>query len=196
MARGRLHGIARYALELARHLPRLAPDLDLNVQSPQYTPDGSAILFLLEDDQAVGLAKIPAAGGPVERLVNGRQVIAGYSAAKTGDTATASQAEAELKKTRERLEAEGKSYDAKSIAWRNGWQNQEIADMGKAAALEQDPAKRAELYKALSVKVQNEGPYAMLYQPTRTYGVRKDVSGFQYAPASTPSIWFSLISKS
>lgn len=87
------------------------------------------------------------------------------------------------------------NYDAKSIAWRNAWENKEIADMGKAAALEQDPAKRAELYKALSVKVQNEGPYAMLYQPTRTYGVRKNVSGFQYAPASTPSIWFSLISK-
>ena len=60
----------------------LAADLDLNVQSPQYTPDGSAILFLLEDDQAVGLARIPAAGGPVDRLVNGRQVISGFSAAK------------------------------------------------------------------------------------------------------------------
>ena len=58
----------------------LSPDLDLNVQSPQYTPDGSAILFILEDDQAVGLARIPAGGGPIERLVNGRQVIAGFSA--------------------------------------------------------------------------------------------------------------------
>ncbi len=60
----------------------LTADLDLNVQSPQYTEDGSAILFTLEDDQAIGLARIPAGGGPVERLVNGRQVVAGFSAAK------------------------------------------------------------------------------------------------------------------
>jgi dipeptidyl aminopeptidase/acylaminoacyl peptidase len=58
----------------------LTADLDLNVLSPRYTEDGSAILFLLEDDQAVGLARIPAAGGKVERLVNGRQVVAGFSA--------------------------------------------------------------------------------------------------------------------
>ncbi len=60
----------------------LTADVDLNVHSPQYTADGSAILFMLEDDQAVGLARIPAAGGKVERLVNGRQVVAGFSAVK------------------------------------------------------------------------------------------------------------------
>jgi len=60
----------------------LTADVDLNVLSPQYTADGSAILFTLEDDQAIGLARIPAAGGPVERLVTGRSVIAGFSAAK------------------------------------------------------------------------------------------------------------------
>ena len=60
----------------------LTADLDRNVLSPQYTEDGSAILFLLEDDQAVGLARIPAAGGKVERLLDGRQVIGGFGAAK------------------------------------------------------------------------------------------------------------------
>ncbi len=60
----------------------LTADVDLNVLSPQYTADGSAILFTLEDDQAIGLARIPAAGGPVERLVTGRNVVAGFSAAK------------------------------------------------------------------------------------------------------------------
>ena len=60
----------------------LTADLDLNVLSPQYTDDGSTILFLLEDDQAVGLARMPAAGGKVERLVDGRQVIAGFSATR------------------------------------------------------------------------------------------------------------------
>jgi dipeptidyl aminopeptidase/acylaminoacyl peptidase len=60
----------------------LTANVDLNVLSPQYAEDGSAILFMLEDDQAVGLARIPASGGAVERLVSGRSVIAGFSAAK------------------------------------------------------------------------------------------------------------------
>ncbi len=78
------YGLHRLALVPASGgAPRiLTADVDLNVLSPQYTQDGSAILFLLEEDQAVGLARIPATGGQIERLVNGRQVIAGLSAAK------------------------------------------------------------------------------------------------------------------
>jgi dipeptidyl aminopeptidase/acylaminoacyl peptidase len=60
----------------------LTADVDLNVLSPQYTEDGSAILFLLEDDQAVGVARVPSGGGRVERLVTGRRVVASFSAAK------------------------------------------------------------------------------------------------------------------
>lgn len=38
MVRGRLHGIARYALELARRMPVLAPDLHFSALVP---PKGS-----------------------------------------------------------------------------------------------------------------------------------------------------------
>ncbi len=62
----------------------LTPDLDRNVLSPRYSPDGAAIYFTLEDDQAVGLAKVPAAGGAVERIVTGRRVIPGYSVSPGG----------------------------------------------------------------------------------------------------------------
>ncbi len=65
----------------------LTADLDLNVLSPRFTADGSAILFTLEEDQAVHLAKIPAAGGKVERLVGGRRVISAFSTAGNGHTA-------------------------------------------------------------------------------------------------------------
>lgn len=87
------------------------------------------------------------------------------------------------------------NYAAKSIAWRNAWENAEIGELGKQAAVEQDNTKRAELYKQLTERVLNEGPYAVLYQPTRSYGVRNNVSGFMYDPASTPSIWFWTMSK-
>ena len=64
----------------------LTATLDRNVLSPHFTADGSAILFMLEDDQAVHLAKIPVAGGPVQRIVGGRRVISGFSTA-AGHTA-------------------------------------------------------------------------------------------------------------
>ena len=65
----------------------LTASVDLNVLSPQYTADGAAILFTLEDDQAVGLARIPSAGGAIERLVAGRQVIPAFSMAANGRVA-------------------------------------------------------------------------------------------------------------
>jgi peptide/nickel transport system substrate-binding protein len=88
------------------------------------------------------------------------------------------------------------NYEAKSIAWRNAWEDQKAIELSKQAAIEQDPAKRAALYKQLTEYVQNAGPYLMLYQPTRAFGVRKNIGGFKYDAASTPSIWFWRISKS
>ena len=59
----------------------LTPGLDLNVLSPRFTADGSAILFMLEEDQAVHLAKVPVTGGAVERVVGGRRLISAFSTA-------------------------------------------------------------------------------------------------------------------
>ena len=48
------------------------PSLDRNVLSPIFSPDGASVLFLLEDDRVYHLARVPAAGGSVERLVAGQ----------------------------------------------------------------------------------------------------------------------------
>jgi len=88
------------------------------------------------------------------------------------------------------------NYDAKSIAWRNGWEAPDIAKLSQQAALEQDNTKRADLYKQLTERVLHEGPYLVLYQPTRLFGVRKNIKGFAYTPADTPQTSFWLISKS
>jgi peptide/nickel transport system substrate-binding protein len=87
------------------------------------------------------------------------------------------------------------NYEAKSIAWRNAWDNPEIAKLGQEAAVELDTDARAKLYADLEARVAHEGPYVMLYQPLRTYGVRNNVSGFVYDPADTPVITFANISK-
>jgi peptide/nickel transport system substrate-binding protein len=87
------------------------------------------------------------------------------------------------------------NYAAQSIAWRNGWDNPEIAELGAQAALEQDTAARTELYAQLMERVAHEGPYIILYQPSRTFGVRSNVQGFLYDPADTPNITFANITK-
>lgn len=87
------------------------------------------------------------------------------------------------------------NYEAQSIAWRNGWDDPEIAELGKQAAIAQDTQERIALYAELVERVAHEGPYVMLYQPSRTYGIRNNISGFVYDPADTPSITFATITK-
>lgn len=86
-------------------------------------------------------------------------------------------------------------FGAESIAWRNEWDSPEVAELAKQAALETDETVRADLYKQLTERVLHEGPYAILYQPTRAFGVRSNIEGFAYDAVDTPSISFWLISK-
>ncbi len=86
-------------------------------------------------------------------------------------------------------------YAAKSIAWRNGWENKEIADLAKQAASAPTDAERVSLYAKFSERMLNEGPYAVLYQPLQTFGVRANVEGFVFDPNDTPSVTFAAMSK-
>src|SRR3989440_10418030 len=70
--------------------PRLlTAALDRSVVNPTWSADGAAILFQLEDDRAVQLARIPAAvgGGAIERVIAGARVVTGFSAAPGGRVA-------------------------------------------------------------------------------------------------------------
>jgi dipeptidyl aminopeptidase/acylaminoacyl peptidase len=59
--------------------PRLlAPGLDRNVMTPRFSADGSSVYFLLEDDRSVHLARVPAAGGAVDRVLAGSRVIEAF----------------------------------------------------------------------------------------------------------------------
>ena len=65
----------------------LTPDLDRNVSSPRFTPDGSAVDFLVEDDRTRQLARVAASGGPVERILSGRRVVSALSMSRGGRVA-------------------------------------------------------------------------------------------------------------
>ena len=73
----------------------LTPTLDRNVLSPTFSPDGGSVLFLLEDDRVYHLARVPAAGGAVERLVEGRRAITDLSVSRDGRIAVAASSPAQ-----------------------------------------------------------------------------------------------------
>jgi peptide/nickel transport system substrate-binding protein len=72
-------------------------------------------------------------------------------------------------------------YKAKSIAFRNGWDDATIAQKGRDAALITDPVKRAAAYKDITEYVLHNGPYVVLYQPTELFGLRQNVKGFNWS---------------
>ena len=53
----------------------LTASIDRNVWQPEFTPDGSALTVIVEDDRRAYLGKIPTAGGPVLRLSDGPPVV-------------------------------------------------------------------------------------------------------------------------
>jgi dipeptidyl aminopeptidase/acylaminoacyl peptidase len=68
----------------------LTASLDRNVLSPVFSPDGASILFLLEDDRVTHLARVPTAGGEVERVVEGKRTLEDLSVGRDGRIAVAS----------------------------------------------------------------------------------------------------------
>src|SRR6185295_7703728 len=65
----------------------LTTGLDRNVLRPQFAPDGSGVLFLLEDGGNTHLARVPVAGGAVSRILAGERDLAAFDVAKSGDIA-------------------------------------------------------------------------------------------------------------
>jgi dipeptidyl aminopeptidase/acylaminoacyl peptidase len=65
----------------------LTRELDRNTTQAQWSPDGRFLYFALEDDRSVQLARIPAAGGPVERLTERGRVVRELSLGKGGQIA-------------------------------------------------------------------------------------------------------------
>jgi dipeptidyl aminopeptidase/acylaminoacyl peptidase len=56
-----------------------AEALDRGVSSPRFTPDGKWITFTVTDDRSVYPARMPVAGGPVERLLPSPVVVSSWT---------------------------------------------------------------------------------------------------------------------
>jgi dipeptidyl aminopeptidase/acylaminoacyl peptidase len=58
----------------------LTPSLDRNVGFPVWSDDGKTISFLVEDDRAQYLARVPSGGGKIDHVLGGRDFTASFTA--------------------------------------------------------------------------------------------------------------------
>jgi peptide/nickel transport system substrate-binding protein len=70
----------------------------------------------------------------------------------------------------------------KTLAWRNAWDVPELTAKTKAALLERDSAKRAEMYKELQKTVLETSPFVLIFQQTEVAGLRKNLQGYKLGP--------------
>ena len=81
------------------------------------------------------------------------------------------------------------NYRVKQLAWRNMWYDDYAADLAEKAGIEQDPEKRAQLYKELQEYWIYKSPFVMLYQTINFWAVSKDVLYFEEACQGYPMIF-------
>jgi dipeptidyl aminopeptidase/acylaminoacyl peptidase len=64
----------------------LTAGLDRNTTQPQWSADGKSIYFLLEDDRAESLMRVPAVGGKIEKVLAGQRQVGDFDMAGKGIT--------------------------------------------------------------------------------------------------------------
>jgi peptide/nickel transport system substrate-binding protein len=69
------------------------------------------------------------------------------------------------------------------LAWRNAWDIPELTARTAAAVLEQDAAKRAQMYEELQREVQERGPFVIMFQDIELIALRANVQGMIWGPS-------------
>jgi peptide/nickel transport system substrate-binding protein len=83
---------------------------------------------------------------------------------------------------------------SKPLAWRNAWDIPDISKETDAAYQEKDLEKRKQLYLDIQKKVQAEGPFLFLFQPTQQIAARKNIKNFVVGP-TFDLVYYRLMSK-
>jgi dipeptidyl aminopeptidase/acylaminoacyl peptidase len=74
----------------------LTESLDRPVTAPRWTADGTSLLFLVTDDRTQYVARVRAAGGPIEKLTNGARVVQSLALGPSGKMAVLSSTATEM----------------------------------------------------------------------------------------------------
>jgi peptide/nickel transport system substrate-binding protein len=72
---------------------------------------------------------------------------------------------------------------AKPLAWRNSWDPGPLTAKTRAAVMERDPEKRAQMYKELQEAVLKDGPFVTFLQQVEVMALRKNVDGVVIGPS-------------
>lgn len=64
---------------------QLTEALDRNIEGPRFSPDGKLVYFVLEDGGNEHLARVPAGGGAVERVVAGERSVQAFDLGPRGE---------------------------------------------------------------------------------------------------------------
>jgi peptide/nickel transport system substrate-binding protein len=83
---------------------------------------------------------------------------------------------------------------SKPLAWRNSWEIPELTALSDAAVKERDTEKRKQLYIDIQKKVQESGPFVIMFQPTATAAMRTDVKGYVQGP-TFDVVYYRLVEK-
>jgi peptide/nickel transport system substrate-binding protein len=73
-------------------------------------------------------------------------------------------------------------HTSKQLAYRNAYENNQTAKMIQDAGQEMDDGKRIALYQAANKILQEEGPFAFLYQQVAQHAVRSNVQDLKVGP--------------
>ena len=77
----------------------------------------------------------------------------------------------------------GDEASVKTLAWRNAWDIPELTEQVKAALLERDNDKRAEMYEKLQQEALDTSPFVMVFQQIEVAGVRGNVKNYKLGPS-------------
>ncbi|WP_134496990.1 ABC transporter substrate-binding protein [Microvirga pakistanensis] len=72
---------------------------------------------------------------------------------------------------------------SKPLAWRNSWDPGPLTAKTRAAVMERDAEKRAQMYKELQQAVLDDGPFVVFLQKIEVAAERKNVDGFVMGPS-------------
>jgi peptide/nickel transport system substrate-binding protein len=73
-------------------------------------------------------------------------------------------------------------HTSKQLAYRNAYENDRTAKMIQDAGVEMDDAKRIAMYQAANKIIQQEGPFAFLYQQLFLHAVRNNIQDLKVGP--------------
>jgi peptide/nickel transport system substrate-binding protein len=86
-------------------------------------------------------------------------------------------------------------HTAKQLAYRNAYENEKTAKMLQEAGQEMDDAKRIALYQEANKIIQEEGPYAFLYQRVFLHAVRNNVQDLKVGPNPQMTKFYTVTKK-